>query len=93
MVEQRTTRIDEMMALEAEWRQASEGSRTIRQSIILKDRSDPHRFLVLAFFDDEEAARAQSEQPESGEFADKMSALLTGLPRYSQFDVIKQVEY
>lgn len=93
IIEQRTTRIDEMMALEERWREATEGKRTIRRSIVVRDREDPNRFLVLAFFDDLESMRAQSELPETAEFADRQAELLTGLPHYRSFDVIKQVEY
>ena len=63
----------------------------------LGDRSRPcddqERFFVLAFFDDAEAAEANSKLPETGEFADKQMALLRGNPTFTNLDVVKEITY
>ena len=51
IIECRTSKFDELTALEAEWRASSEGKRTLRRSIVARDRNDPNRYLILAFFD------------------------------------------
>jgi hypothetical protein len=93
IVEQRTGQVDEMMKLEEEWRAATEGKRTIRRSLVARDRNDPNRYLVLAFFDDEKSAAANSALSETAAFADKQSQFLLGVPTYTDLDVIKEVEY
>ena len=93
IADQRTTKLDEMMKLEEEWRNATEGKRTIRRSVVARDRNMPDRYLVLAFFDDYESAMENSNLPETGDFADKQMALIFGTPSYIELDVIKEVEY
>ena len=37
--------------LEDKWRAATEGKRTLRRSIVARDRNDVTRYLIFAFFD------------------------------------------
>ena len=60
IIEGRTSEFDKIQQLEDEWRAATEGRRTLRRSIILRDRTDPNRHLILAFFDSYEAAMENS---------------------------------
>jgi hypothetical protein len=89
IIELRTTRIDELTALEREWEQATEGKRTLRRSILARDRNDPDRHLVLAFFDDYDSAMANSALPETGELGEKQSALLDAPIAFTDLDVIQ----
>jgi hypothetical protein len=93
VIDQRVSNIDEMMRLEERWRAASEGQRTLRRSVIARDREDPTRYLVLAFYDDAESAQANSALSETADFADYQSQFLIGLPTYTELDVVKEVEY
>jgi hypothetical protein len=88
IIECRTSRVDELTALEDEWETATEGKRTLRRSIITRDRNDPNRYLVLAFFDSYDSAMVNSNLPETGEFGRKQAALLDGPMVFTDLDVI-----
>jgi hypothetical protein len=85
----RTTSIDEIRALEEQWRSATEGRRTLRRSIIAQDRNDPNHYVVLAFFDDYASAMVNSGLPETDEFAAKQGALLEAPPGFLDLDVLE----
>ena len=72
------SRYDELTALEDEWEQATEGKRTLRRSIITRDRNDPNRHLVIAFFDSYDSAMVNSNLPETGEFGRSRPHCSTG---------------
>jgi hypothetical protein len=88
IIEARTSRSDELRALADEYEQATEGRRTVRRSIVTRDRNDPDRHLVLVFFDDYESAMENSNLPETGEFAQKQATLLDGPPTFTDLDVL-----
>ena len=88
IIECRTSRFDELTALEDEWEQATEGKRTLRRSIITRDRNDPNRHLVLAFFDSYDSAMVNSNLPETDEFGQKQAALLDGPMVFTDLDVL-----
>ena len=75
IVEMRTKNVDEIMKLDQEWEQATEGKRTLRRAIVGRDRNDPERHVIIAFFDDYESAMKNSNLPETQEFATKQAAL------------------
>ena len=50
IIECRTRQFDKIQQLEDEWRAATEGKRTLRRSVVARDRTDPNRHLILAFF-------------------------------------------
>jgi hypothetical protein len=76
------------MALEDEWRAATEGKRTLRRSVVARDRNDPSRVLVLAFFDDYDSAMVNSNLPETSEFGQKQQALLDAPMIFTDLDVV-----
>jgi len=88
IIECRTSKLDELTALEDEWERATEGKRTLRRSIIARDRNDPERHLVLAFFDSYESAMVNSNLPETGEFGRKQSELLDAPMVFTDLDVV-----
>ena len=47
IIDMRTKNVDEIQNLEREWEKATEGKRTLRRSIIGRDRNDPDHYLVL----------------------------------------------
>jgi hypothetical protein len=89
IIEGRTSKFDEIMKLEEEWRGATEGKRTLRRSIVVRDRNDPDHHLILAFFDSYESAMENSNLPETGDFAAKQTALLDGPATFYDLDVIE----
>ncbi|HTR71812.1 MAG TPA: hypothetical protein VMH41_16485 [Mycobacteriales bacterium] len=90
IVDIHTKNYDELIALEAEWRSATEGKRTLRRSVIARDRDDPDRYLVLAFFDDHDAAMVNSNLPETAEFGRKQEAILDSPAAFTNLDVLEE---
>ena len=88
IIEGRSGKLDELMALENEWRQATEGKRTLRRSILTRDRNDSQRYLILAFFDSYESAMENSNLPETTAFGQKQAALLEAPPVFTDLDVV-----
>lgn len=87
-----TTRVEEIQALEKEWRAATEGRRTLRHSIVTQDRNDPDHYVVFAFFDDFESATVNSNLPETGEFGAKQAGLLDRPVTFQDLDVIEEMD-
>jgi hypothetical protein len=89
IIECRTSRIEELKALEDEWEKATEGKRTLRRSIVTRDRKDPNRYLILAFFDSYESAMENSNLPETNEFGQRQAALLDSPMTFTDLDVVE----
>jgi hypothetical protein len=89
IVEFRTSKVDELRAMEEEWEKATEGRQTLRRSIVARDRNDPQRHLVIAFFDSYESAMENSRLPETHEFAEKERALMDGPVTFHDLDVLE----
>jgi hypothetical protein len=88
LMEFSTSKADELQGLEREWEAATEGKRTLRRSVIARDRHDPSRHVVLAFFDSYDAAMVNSELPETQEFAKRQGELVDGEMTFRDLDVI-----
>lgn len=88
LIDVRTSKPDELMALDEQWRAATEGKRTLRRSIVTRDRNDPDRYLILAFFDDYDSAMANSNLPETAEFATKQQALAAAPATFVDLDIL-----
>ena len=88
IIDLHTSNFDEVAKLEEEWRQATEGKRTLRRSIVARDRKDPDRYLVLAFFDSYDSAMINSNLAETTEFGQKQAVLLDGPMQFTDLDVI-----
>ena len=88
MMEARTSKIEEIVALEEEWLAATEGRRTLRRSVVGRDRDDPNRYVILAFFDSFESAMENSNLPETTAFGEKQAALLDAPPAFFDLDVV-----
>lgn len=91
IIEMRTQNYDDLIALEHEWRAATAGRRTIRRTIVGRDRKDPERYLVLAFFDSYESAMENSNLPETGAFGERQAGLLDGPMEFTDLDVVEDL--
>lgn len=89
VMEMKTSRYDEIEALDGEWKKATEGQRTLRREIVARDRNDPTRHVVLAFFDSFEDAMKNSELPATADIAAKMAALCDAPVTFLDLDVIE----
>ena len=88
IIEVKTSKIDEMRALDDEWEKATEGRRTARRSIVTTDRNEPDQVRIIVFFDSYESAMENSNLPETAVFAEKWAALSEGPPRFLDLDIV-----
>ena len=89
IIDMHTSNPDEIAKLENEWRTATDGKRTLRRSILSRDRNDPDHYLVLAFFDSYDDAMVNSNLPETTAFGEKMAPLLDGPTQFIDLDVVE----
>jgi len=89
IIDMHTSDFEAINKLEDEWRAATEGKRTLRRSIVARDRNDAKHYVVLAFFDSYESAMTNSNLPETSDFGQKQSALLDGPIQFTDLDVIE----
>jgi heme-degrading monooxygenase HmoA len=83
-----TERIEEMRQLSEEMDQHFRGlGGAPTHRLVLKDRSRPNRYLVVIEFDSYEDAMANSSAPETTKFAERMAALCTSPPSFTDCDV------
>ncbi|MFD9727334.1 hypothetical protein [Streptomyces sp. NPDC059072] len=54
---------------------------------LLRDRSNPNRYLAVVEFDSYEDAMANSDAPETAELAQQLAALSTRPPAFTDCDV------
>ena len=87
IIEMRTTNFDEIQQARRANGDATEGRRTLRRSIVARDRKDPERHLVIVFFDSYESAMANSNLPETTAFGEKQTAFLDGSMQFTDYDV------
>ncbi|MET8153316.1 hypothetical protein ACIBSW_19400 [Actinoplanes sp. NPDC049668] len=89
IIEYETDRPDEIQALgDAQIARAGEAPPGFRLTVA-QDRENPKRFVTIVEFASYEEAMANSDRPETGEFARQMAALCTGAPRFSNLDVVR----
>ena len=93
IMDYRTSDREAMAALEEQWRAESSGERTVKRVLVGRDREDPQRYLIIAFFDDETAAKANYDATSTAVAADKQSAFLIGAPSFIDLEIIKDVDY
>ena len=90
IMEMRTKKVEEIQSLQREWEAATEGKRTLRRAVVGRDRNDPDRYLIMAFFDSYESAMTNSNLPETSEFGQKQAALIDGPIQFTDLDVIDE---
>ena len=90
IIELRTKSSDELKALGDEFFDATEGKRTVRRSVVTRDRNDPERHVIIVFFDSYESAMENSNLPETAQLAEKQMALLDGPPSFSDLDILEE---
>ena len=92
VIEMRTSRFDEIQKLEEEWRAATEGKRTLRRSVVARDRNDATRHFIIAFFDSYESAMENSDLPETSEFGIGQAEFLDGPATFTDLEVLTDQE-
>jgi hypothetical protein len=89
IIEIKTSKFEELSALDLNWRKATEGKRTLRREIVARDRSDPDRYIVFAFFDSYESAMENSNLPETQEISAGFADVADGPVNFRDLDIIE----
>ncbi len=87
LVEMSTSRIDEMLKFNEEWREQNP-DQLFDWSIVAQDRDVPGKCVVIVHFDSYEVAMQNSADPRTAEFAAKMDELCDGPVTFRNLDVL-----
>lgn len=90
VIEFSTSRADEIKVLSEQYRasRSADGSPGPTLGIFTEDKDRPGTYLNIVQFDSYEAAMANSENPLTQEFAQKLSQLVDGPPAFRNLDVL-----
>jgi quinol monooxygenase YgiN len=86
VVEYTTTRFDEVVALGQRYREQRGDGGPVRVTIT-KDRDRPNTYITIAEFSSYDAAMANSNAPETQQFAEQMAKLVDGPPTFRNLDI------
>jgi hypothetical protein len=87
IMEFESSRIDELEALMKEFQEMRGDLLLASKATVTEDRNRPGHYLVIVEFDTYEEAMTNSGDPATGEYAEKINALLTGEPIFHDLDV------
>lgn len=93
IIELTTTRIAEIEALTDEWLAKTEGKRRARRGTLTADRDRPNTYLQIVEFPSYEEAMANSNMPETSEFAERIRKLCDGPASFRNLDVRQVREF
>lgn len=89
-IEFTTSRMDEMDKLEAEWRQATEGRRTVVRELKTRDRDQPNTYMLIVEFDSYDDAMKNNAMAETAKIAEGMTKLADGPAIFRNLDVLEE---
>ncbi|MCU1457927.1 MAG: hypothetical protein JWL73_2019 [Actinomycetia bacterium] len=87
IIELTTNRVDEVAALVAGWRSATEDRRTAQRGTLTQDRDRPDTYLQIVEFPSFEDAMSNSDLPETAGFAKQLAELCDGPLIFRNLDV------
>jgi hypothetical protein len=90
IIEYTTTRLDELNAELDGWLEATKGKRAATRGVQTKDRDAADTYVQIVEFPSYEDAMANSNLPETGEFAAKLASLCDGPPVFRNLDVLRE---
>jgi hypothetical protein len=88
IIEFKTSKFDDIQEVDRQWMAATEGKRLLRHQIITRDRKDPNRYLIFAFFDTYDEAMANSALPETEMFSARYAELVDAPMVFHDLDVL-----
>jgi quinol monooxygenase YgiN len=88
IIEQTTTKIDEIQALVEKQRANSGAAPNVRRSTVTKDRDRENVYLVIVEFDSYESAMENSNAAETQAMVAEMAELLDAPPKFYNLDVV-----
>lgn len=85
----RTDRIDDIQNLADQWAADTTGRRTVRRSVLYRDRDQGNAYIQVVSFDSYDSAMENSALPETQAMAETMTKLVTGL-EYTNYDQVRE---
>lgn len=73
-----------------EWVTKTEGKRSASRSLLTENRDRPGTYVQAVEFPSYEHAMANSDLPETGEFAGRLTALCDGPPAFRNLDLLRE---
>lgn len=87
MIEFTTSRMDEIRQMQDEWRD-THSDMGPQRIMVTADRDRPNTYVSIVEFASFEEAMANSDDPQTGEWAARMQALCDGPPSFRNLDVV-----
>jgi hypothetical protein len=87
IVEFATKRPDDVETLVGEWRTKTEGRRTAHRGTLTQDRERPGTYVQIVEFPSFDDAMANSDLPETAQFAESLAKLCDGPINFRNLDV------
>lgn len=84
----RTDHADQLRPLEARWKAATEGRRTLLDERVFVSHSDPRHVVTVNEFESYESAMANSNLPETSALAEEFGRLIDGEVEYLDLDLV-----
>lgn len=85
-----TSRIDEMMELERDWRSRTEAIRPESVEFFTRDRDRPNTYVMFVVWDSFETAMKNNDLPETDEMSRRMAELCDGPVTFRNLDVLEE---
>jgi quinol monooxygenase YgiN len=86
IIEFTTSRFEEIERLSNDY-DLEAGGNTARRVTIAEDRDNPGTYFNIVEFDSYESAMQNSSRPEVAEFADQLSKICEGPPKFHNLDI------
>lgn len=90
IIEYTTSRIDELNTALDGWLEATKGKRAATRGVQTRDRDAANTYVQIVEFPSHEAAMANSNLPETSEFAAKLASLCDGPPSFRNLEVLRE---
>ena len=90
IIEFTTSRIDELNTALDEWLAQTQGKRLATRGTQTRDRDRANTYLQIVEFPSHEEAMANSDLPETGEFAARLAKLCDQPPTFRNLDVTRE---
>jgi quinol monooxygenase YgiN len=90
IIEYKTTRIDEFNAALDAWLEKTRDKRAATRGVQTRDRDAADTYVQIVEFPSYEDAMANSNLPETSEFAAQLTALCDGPPTFRNLDVMRE---
>ena len=90
IIEYKTSRIDELNAALDGWLEKTKGKRAATRGVQTRDRDAEKTYVQIVEFASYDEAMANSQLPETAEFATLLASLCDGPPTFRNLDVLRE---